>query len=267
MTPIQIKIQVLDSCMYMSYFYGCECWWKIDSVARTLLLEERKILKRILGVKPNTPDDILYVELKRCDIITKTKQRQFNFYKQFKKLKRADSIARKILYLCENLEVHEYYESLLEGMIDNAVNERKTRLCDSEGTYSTRYVSLTDCSYCDPVYNQFMNESKRRLITKWRLSCHRLRIETGRLESPKIERTDRTDVQSVQGMSKTSITFCLNVRFYDRVRNKYPTVFSKHDSVKGILNPSDVKEADVLGSLLRDIEKVRQNRGMEFVDC
>ena len=61
-TPIQIKTQVLDSCSFVAYLYGCECWWKIDSVASSILADERRILKRILQVKPNTPNDIIYVE-------------------------------------------------------------------------------------------------------------------------------------------------------------------------------------------------------------
>ena len=47
--------------MLASYLYGCECWWKVDSVAEMLLAEEREILKRILQVKPSTPHDAVYV--------------------------------------------------------------------------------------------------------------------------------------------------------------------------------------------------------------
>ena len=60
-TPIKIKLQVLDCCMFASYLYGCECQWKIDVVADALLVEERQILKRLLRVKPNTTNDIVYI--------------------------------------------------------------------------------------------------------------------------------------------------------------------------------------------------------------
>ena len=66
-TPIQIKIQVLDSCMFAACLYGGECWPKIDLVASSILAQERRILERILQVKTNTPNDIIYVELNRCD--------------------------------------------------------------------------------------------------------------------------------------------------------------------------------------------------------
>ena len=93
---------------------------------------------------------------------------------------------------------------------------------------------------------------------------HRLRIETGRMESPK-KREDRTCA-----MCKTEIEDEYHVLFkcpiYNRIRVKFESIFSEHDSVESILNPRGIKEADLLGCLLREIEKVRESRGMEFVN-
>ena len=105
-TPIQIKLRVLDNCMYSAYLYGCECWWKIDAVAPMILADERKLLKRILHCKSNTPTNIIYVELNRCDIITKIKYRQYLFYNKFKQLNPDDSTARNILDLCSRLKIY-----------------------------------------------------------------------------------------------------------------------------------------------------------------
>ena len=44
--PITIKLQVLDSCMFSAYLYGAETWWKIDDVAESILVQERKVLKK-----------------------------------------------------------------------------------------------------------------------------------------------------------------------------------------------------------------------------
>ena len=49
--------------MLSAYLCGCECWRTIDEVADSLLLEERKMLKSILKVKSNTPNDVIYTEL------------------------------------------------------------------------------------------------------------------------------------------------------------------------------------------------------------
>ena len=70
------------------------------------------MLKRILQVKANTPNDLIYVELNRCDIVSKVKSRQCKFYHQFKELNEDEATARKVLDMCSHLEVINYYESL-----------------------------------------------------------------------------------------------------------------------------------------------------------
>ena len=45
--------------MFSAYLYGAETWWKIDKYAETILTQERKILKIILGVKETSND--LYI--------------------------------------------------------------------------------------------------------------------------------------------------------------------------------------------------------------
>ena len=43
-----------------------------------MLIQERKLLKRILVVKKGTPTDLIYIELKRPDIISKIKDSKVN---------------------------------------------------------------------------------------------------------------------------------------------------------------------------------------------
>ena len=99
MTPINIKLRVLDACMFSAYLYGCECWSTIEEIQDDLLLLERKFLKRILQVKPGTPNEIVYAELGRCDIISKIKKRQKKFFHQCKDLKEDEAALRKIINL------------------------------------------------------------------------------------------------------------------------------------------------------------------------
>ena len=60
--------------MFSAYLYGAETWWKIDDVAESILVQVRKVLKRILGVKKGTSNDLIYIELDRTDIISRIKQ-------------------------------------------------------------------------------------------------------------------------------------------------------------------------------------------------
>ena len=155
--------------MYSAYLYGCECWWKIDAVAPTILADERKLLKRILHCKSNTPSNIIYVELNRCDIITKIKYRQYLFYNKFKHLNPNDSAARNILDLCSRLDIFNYYEHFQSSMVENAKTEMKMEITNSTSTYNQRYNDITGCLHNNILYNEYLNENKIIIISRWRL--------------------------------------------------------------------------------------------------
>ena len=49
-TPINIKLQILYTCVLPAIIYGAETWWGIDKVKKDILQLERLALKRCLGV-------------------------------------------------------------------------------------------------------------------------------------------------------------------------------------------------------------------------
>ena len=55
------------------------------------------MLKTILKVKPNTLNDIIFVEINRPDIISKIKQSQKKFYKKCKTLQQDEAVVREVL--------------------------------------------------------------------------------------------------------------------------------------------------------------------------
>ena len=68
-THIEIKLLVLDSCLFSSMLYAIETWGNIKFVEQRLRKIEIKALKSILNVKCGTSNDLVYNELKRPDII------------------------------------------------------------------------------------------------------------------------------------------------------------------------------------------------------
>ena len=54
-----------------------------------------------------------------------------------------------------------------------------------------RYREMSNLKFSKVLYNSCVNDEDRMLITRWRLSCHQLHIETGRYKHPKIERDER----------------------------------------------------------------------------
>ena len=120
------------------------------------------------------------------------KSRQCKFYHKFKQLNEDEATARKVLDMCSHLEVIHYYESLPDTIADIAKEQMRLRICESPSTYNSRYYDITECKHNTALYNEFLNERKRVIIPRWRLSNHQLKIETGRYTTPKTPRNDRT---------------------------------------------------------------------------
>ena len=58
--------------------------------------------------------------------------------------------------------------------------ERWQRSQQGVTTYVTRYHELIVRSFNHIIYDSFIPENLRIIITRWRLSCHNLKIESGR---------------------------------------------------------------------------------------
>ena len=170
-TPIRMKLQVFYTCMFNAYLYGIEAWWGIDAFKNQLLLLERKLLKNILGVKRNTPDDLLYLEIDRPDIMAVIKWRQYSFFKRLLSLDEEEAISRKLTSMYSHLPIIRYYEDLDKDVImKNKVN-RLHLSQQATTTYISRYHNLIDRRYSHIIYDNFIPEKIRIIITKWRLSC------------------------------------------------------------------------------------------------
>ena len=124
-TPIKVKLQVLDTCLFSAYLYGVETWYEIDKVSEQITLLERKLLRCILCVKNNTPNDLLYIELNRQDIIASIKFRQYNFFKRLLSLEIDESISKKIVSLHRQLPLCRYYDNIDINAIKNNKSDLK----------------------------------------------------------------------------------------------------------------------------------------------
>ena len=98
-TPVEIKLLVLESCFFNSIIYGIEAWGSIDCVKQNLRLVERKALKRILKVKSSTSDELVYHELRRANIISKIKDRQFKCYQSVRNTETENAIVKSFMEL------------------------------------------------------------------------------------------------------------------------------------------------------------------------
>ena len=133
-------------------------------------------MKRCLGVKSSTPDDIIYIELNRGDIVASIKDRQCKFFQKLFTLEEGSAIILDVLELCKELAIVKYYEDLSDDHRTQNLIEKRQSCANGMGTYSIRYTQLTDLNYCPAIYESFMREDLRILLTRWRMSCVDLAI-------------------------------------------------------------------------------------------
>ena len=125
-------------------------------------------------------------------------------------------------------------------------------------TYLSRYNELITVSLNHVIYDSFLPENLRITITRWRLSCHNLKIETGRRE-PYIVRHLRHCLNCGDLEDESHALF--SCPLYASSRRKYATFLARHAAVAAILNPPTVEDAIVVGNYLTEIESVREELG------
>ena len=157
--------------------------------------------------------------------------------------------------LCKELEIVRYYEELSNDNQVQNLAEKKQACNNSTGTYSTRYTELTDLSYCPAIYESFMREDLRILLTRWRMSCVELAIERGRYEG--LNREER--LCAFCNVLEDEEHAIFNCRAYDTIRSNFGDLLQQYPTLKQILNPVDKEAAEIIGLYLKQIEAERKS--------
>ena len=80
--PVLVKMKVVKACINTAVTYSCEAWG--SSPLNSVEALQRKSIKIALGVKYNTPNELLYIET-ACKILKPlVMKRQLKFYRKFK---------------------------------------------------------------------------------------------------------------------------------------------------------------------------------------
>ena len=259
-TPIMLKIRVLYNCMFASILYSCEAWGDLEVIIEKLLQIERKALKRCLGVKSGTTNDIIYSELNIPDIKASIIHRQYNFITKVKSFADGEAIVKEIWLLYANSDIAclpnslvSYYSNLQPKSVEANMQERKSRLQNSNNTMCLQYRSLTNLVDPHVLYNSLEDDTQRIIITRWRLSSHKLYIETGRYKIPKIAPENRKCcICDIVEDEYHALYICTAHLF---IRQKYEFLLRKYKNVSDILNPLIQDDISKIATYLKEIEK------------
>ena len=164
-----------------------------------------------------------------------------------------EAVVRSLLELCRDTPIVHYYEALSPDNMDHNILDRETRICQAQTSMLRYYASIVNVKEKSNIYSNFVDDRYRKVITRWRLSNHKLRIETGRYNVPFIPREDRKCfLCSVSEDEHVCPSF-------DFIRQEHRGLLEKYSSVIAILNPcpEDIYE---VAKLLSEIDKVLNKR-------
>lgn len=257
-TPIDVKLLVLDSCVYNALLYGFECMGDISCIEEKLKKIETKALKAILGVKKGTSNDLIFHELRRGSIIARIKDRQYNFYKKLSELPTENAIVKLVIDQCKESEMMKYYQNLSGENVADEMKERENRIIASESSMPIYYQHMGLMDKCE-IYSSMLCDHFRTVLTRWRLSNHKLRIETGRYTIPYTIRQDR--LCTLCGSVEDEHHVIFDCPRYTDVRNEHIQLLQSHKTISEILNPGFIHMREV-ANLLHGIERRYKELGL-----
>ena len=255
-TPFSIKPLVLDNCVLSAILHGCKAWGDPSTLAPKLESIELDLLKSALGVKKGTPTNTVYQQLKRGSIVSKIMDRQYAFVKKLDQLTEEEALVICFWNRSQHLSITQYYNSLDNNNCVRNKADRAQKLRTSQRTKDIRYRELINIDRTNCLYDSYVSDSCRTIITRWRLSNYDLAIETGRYERPKIERDQRVCRTCLVREDEEHVFF--SCPLYTDIRTNHPNIFNETSSVTSILNPVTTELLYETANVLFQIEKTHK---------
>ena len=129
----------------------------------------------------------------------------------------------------------------------------------------TRYKLICGTGTSDILYKNCIDDNKRKTITRWRLSSHKLKIETGRYTRPYTERKDR--LCHICDVIEDEVHAIYTCRAHNAIRETYKHIVNLNDqNIQQLLNPTNVTDAITVASFLEEIENNMGDLDMIWVD-
>ncbi len=198
--------------------------------------------KALLGVRVQTPTDLVYIELDIPSVQAMIMKRQMAFLCKYSE---RDSYEGSPLQVAVDL-AKQYKSPMgkylveLEAMQNDPVTTFKTELCErilhSQSSRCITYRSLNPDLLIHEMYanSSCINEKHRISTTRLRLGSHRLRVETGRWSRTPVEQrlcSCNEDIQTEEHV----LTSCSKTQ---DLRHNFPDLF--FGNIAGLMQTKNI---------------------------
>ena len=179
--PYQFKNKVLMAAIISSLLYGCESWLtdNLKDVEKIYI----SAVKSLLGVRETTRSDTVLLEAGMPSLKQLVKKRTSAFLKKELRADRTtETPLMKIFRICEAKRTGGF--RFLSNILNPAAQSRSVAQ-DFEQQASSKAVTYRSINPTLSVHeayttSDYIDERQRIVFTKFRLSSHHLKIETGR---------------------------------------------------------------------------------------
>ena len=206
--PIHVKLKVVNACINSALMYGCESWGNFPLNPVEVL--QRKALKMVLGLSRSTSNEILYTESGFRPLKPSIYKRQLKFFRKIKEncankpnsvvsMLFIDGLNKKTSFLKHYIKLDNTFPSLFDcftyykTMHDEQVREKiiEKHRVDKNSILGT-YFSVNPNLESHIMYREVCcNENDRTILSKYRVGCHMLKIQSERLTSSVASRETR----------------------------------------------------------------------------
>ena len=187
--PFAVKKAVWDSALNASLLYSCETW--MTSSLKPVEQMYQHTLKDLVGIRYQTPSDLVYVEtgIPPLPALIVPKQRRFLMKLQASSHYEGSPVQRAIeLARAHASPMGTYIENLLTshpGTPATALSEVRDRIRCATNSRAVTYKAINPTLEVQTAYRAKVSpphtyEPHRLAFSRLRLGSHRLRVETGR---------------------------------------------------------------------------------------
>jgi len=186
--PFCLKRKVWESAFFSAILYSCETWFSKSTAPLTRIYNGS--LRELLGVRPQTPSDLVQVELGLPTAQSLVQHRQLTF---IEKLLSDASFEGSPLHFALDLAKHcaspmgKYFADLectrQTNIAFTGSIEVKNRVRTATSSRASIYMTLNPSLSVHAMYTMVKDpvpEYMRIATSRMRLGSHRLKIETGR---------------------------------------------------------------------------------------